>query len=164
MLPQAHPTISCSIYKSEIDVIHCFCSFWFSLSFSFILEEVPELGDAPTLWSKLDAKGLRLPPLRSRLDNELLILLRVLVMPLVWRRDSTGLSRVRSSKMGILSRACTTQDAQSGMLLSCAYLSLVIERSANTSRAPNIAPARTVLQLARELKLLYTYSKGERSI
>ena len=123
-----------------------FSSFWVSLSLSFILDDAPEVGDPPALWSKLDAKGLLLLPLRSRLDRELLILLRVLVMPLVWRRDRTGLSR-RSSKMGALSTVCSSQEAQSGILLSWLYRSLVTERSARTSRAPNIAPGRTVLLL-----------------
>ena len=123
-----------------------FSSFWVSLSLSLILDDAPEVGDPPALWSKLDAKGLLLLPLRSRLDRELLILLRVLVMPLVWRRDRTGLSR-RSSKMGALSTVCSSQEAQSGILLSWLYRSLVTERSARTSRAPNIAPGRTVLLL-----------------
>ena len=119
---------------------HYFSSFWPSFSFSWILGEVPEEGDPEDLWSKPDPKGLRLPPLRSLLDNELLMLLRVLVIPLVWRRDSTGLSSL-SSKIGMLSRAWTSHEAQSGIFCSCAYLSLVTDRSARTSRAPNIAPA-----------------------
>lgn len=127
------------IHKSK--QIHSFSSFWLSLSVSFILWEAPELGDAPALWSKLDPKERGLPPLRSRLDSVLLILLRVLVIPLVWRRESTGLSS-GASNIGMLSRACTSQDAQSGILLSCMYLSFVTERSASTSRAPNIAPTK----------------------
>lgn len=128
---------------------HYFSSFWPSFSFSLILGEVPEEGDPEDLWSKPVPKGLRLPPLRSLLDNELLMLLRVLVMPLVWRRDSTGLSS-RSSKIGMLSRAWTSQEAQSGIFCSCAYLSLVTDRSARTSRAPNIAPAERKLTVIAE--------------
>ena len=84
------------------------------------------------------------------------MLLRVLVIPLVWRRDNTGLSS-RSSRIGILSRACISQDTQSGIFLSCAYLSLVTERSARTSRAPNIAPANQygVVKAAGTVTLLH---------
>ena len=119
-------------YKSDEE------SFLVSAELSFmLLVLVLVLEPVPLPWLEPNLPG---PPTNILLDNALLRLLSVLVMPLVCLRDKTGLKGDGSSRSGIISKVRFSQVDQSGIFLSWIYLSLVTDLSARISNEPNMAP------------------------